>query len=376
MEPIVISIPLSIKSRQRPFIHCINACQTASLFTQIFLIPRSDHKALHIPCSNHPFSPTPCALTQPFAMGIPTQDTNRVTKRKSTPRKNWTEAVKEKIVQFFTGKPLPSRSVADKSQSPQRAALLDALECTKCEDLHIIPYMMNADIAAGSYITSEYPPFFASKSTRDDLISPFDTDIVAHQSNNATFWEDITPTEQHLYYNKIDTILKKAEAQSGKSIDEASVLFAHYQVDFHIRQHYLAPRSNLNICRSKDDIRALTHWQWKCAVADETALAEFSDWGVGWVHEPSNSIGHQIAAWRMGERRREQHLAEVRSRWAVIQDERQKQRMRTVNIWFKGVHVRTYKYELCRPSLTEKEIKKIAREKGRSHEAYLKKFGI
>ncbi|KGO75925.1 hypothetical protein PITC_077210 [Penicillium italicum] len=306
-------------------------------------------------------------------MGIPIQNKNRVTKRKSLPRKNWTEAVKEKIVQFFTGNPLSSGSVADKPKSAQGAALLDALKCTECEDLHIIPYMMNADIAAGSYITSEYPPFFASKSTPDVYLSPFDTEIGASQSNNATFWDDITPAEQHRYYNKIDTILKKAEAESGKPIDEATVLFAHYQVDFHIRQHYLAPRSNLNLCRSKDDIRALTHWQWKCAVADETALAEFPDWGVGWAHEPSNSIGHQIAVWRMGERRREQHLAEVKARWAEIKDERRKQRMRTVKILFKGVHIRTCTYEPCDRSMTEKEIKKIAKEKAAIHEAFLNK---
>ncbi|OQE22800.1 hypothetical protein PENFLA_c012G04183 [Penicillium flavigenum] len=199
---------------------------------------------------------------------------------------------------------------------------------------------MNADIAKGSYITSQYPPFFASKITLDDYISPFDTDIVAHEYDNTTFWEYITPAQQQRYYDKIDTILKKAEAESGKPIDEATVLFAHYQVDFHIRQHYLAPRSILNLCRSKDDIRSLTHWQWKTAIEDENAFTEFPDWGVGWVHEPSNSLGHQIAAWRMGERGREKHLAEVQARWAEIKDERRKQRMRTTRILFKGEHPR------------------------------------
>lgn len=100
---------------------------------------------------------------------------------------------------------------------------------------------MNADIAKGSYITSQYPPFFASKIALDDYISPSDTDIVTHEYDNTTFWEYITPAQQQRYYDKIDTILKKAEAESGKPIDEATVLFAHYQVDFHIRQHYLAP---------------------------------------------------------------------------------------------------------------------------------------
>lgn len=310
-------------------------------------------------------------------MIIPTRgDKSRIVKRKFEPRKDWTEAVKEKIVQSFTSNQPLCGLFADKPKSPQNAALQDALECTQCRDLHIIPYMMNVDIAAGSYITSQYPPFFAGKSVPDDSISPFDTDIVAHQNKNATFWEDITPSQQHHYYDKIDTILKKAETESGKPADEATVLFAHYQVDFHIRQHYLAPRSILNLCRSKDDIRALTHWQWKTAVSDETAFAEFRDWGVGWVHEPSNSIGHQIAAWRVGEERREKHLAEVKARWAEIKDERQKQRMRTIKISFKGVHVKTYKYEPCGPCLTEKEIMDIATERGAHYEAFLSNMDI
>ncbi|KAJ5198908.1 hypothetical protein N7491_000525 [Penicillium cf. griseofulvum] len=305
-------------------------------------------------------------------MGISTRaDKNRVTKRKCAPRKNWTEAVKEKIVQFITGKELLCGPFANKSKSSQNAALQEALECTQCRDLHIIPYMMNADIAAGSYITSEYPPFFTSKSVSDEYVSPFDTDLAPHQNSNATIWDDITPSQQQHYYGKIDAILSKAETESGKPADEATVLFAHYQVDFHIRQHYLAPRSILNLCRSKDDIRGLKRWQWETAVSDETGYAEIPDWGVGWVHEPSNSIGHQIAAWRMGERRREKHLAEVKARWAEIMKEREKQRIRTIKIMFKGMHVRTYKYEPYQPCLTEEEIVRIAREQGAHYEACL-----
>ncbi|KAJ5165293.1 uncharacterized protein N7500_007123 [Penicillium coprophilum] len=106
------------------------------------------------------------------------------------------------------------------------------------------------------------------------------------------------------------------------------------------------------------------------AISDETAFAEFRDWGVAWVHEPSNSVGHQIAAWRMGEKKREKHLAEVKARWAEIKKERQKQRMRTVKISFKGTHVRTYTYEPCEPRLTEKEIMRIGKKQGANCEAW------
>ncbi|KAJ5360588.1 hypothetical protein N7517_009779 [Penicillium concentricum] len=305
-------------------------------------------------------------------MGIPTAgDKNHVTKRKCVPRRDWTEAVKEKIVQCCPGKELLCGPFANKSKSPHNAALQEALECTQCSHLHIIPYMLNADIAAGSYITSEYPPFFITESAPDENISPFDTNPLAFQNNNVTMWDDITPSQQQHYYAKIDAILKKAEAESGKLVDEATVLFAHYQVDFHIRQHYLAPRSVLNLCRSKDDIRELKHWEWENAVSDEIAFPEYPDWGVGWMHEPSNSIGHQIAAWRMGERKRENHLAEVEARWAEIKDEREKQRKRTVKISFKGTHVRTHKYEACQPHLTEKEIMRISKKQGARHQACL-----
>lgn len=351
--------------------HCISACQSASSSPQIFLTSRSDHKTLHLPYSNYSFNRAVCALTQVSTMGIPTRDRTRISKCRLPTKKEWTEAVKEKIVQFLTTEQLLCGPFAERPKSLQSAALQDALECTQCRDLHIIPYMMNADIAKGSYITSQYPPFFASKIALDDDISPSDTDIVTHEYDNTTFWEYITPAQQQRYYDKIDTILKKAEAESGKPIDEATVLFAHYQVDFHIRQHYLAPRSILNLCRSKDDIRSLTHWQWKSAVEDETAFTEFADWGVGWVHEPSNSLGHQIAAWQMGERGREKHLAEVQARWAEIKDERRKQRIRTTRILFNGEHVRTYKYELCGPCLTEKEFMDIATQRGDHYEAFV-----
>ncbi|CAI7604797.1 unnamed protein product [Penicillium glandicola] len=288
-------------------------------------------------------------------MGVPTQDKNRVIKRKIAPKKLWTEVAREKI-------------------SPQTIALQEALECTECGDLHINPYMMYVDIAAGSYITSQYPPSFVSKSEVDDNISPFDTDLSAHQNINLTFWEDITDAQEKRYYDKIDSILKRTEVESGKPADEATILFAHYQVDFHIRQHYLVPRSFLNLCRSKHDIIALNRWKWENAVADETAFAECRDWGVGWVHEPSNSIGHQIAAWLMGERKREAHLAEVQARWAEIKDEIQKRRMRTIKISFKGVHVRTCKYEPCEPRLTEEEIMDIARSKRANDEAFYEKL--
>ncbi|KAJ5794963.1 hypothetical protein N7457_001562 [Penicillium paradoxum] len=295
-------------------------------------------------------------------MGVPRAGkTSRITKRTTARRKPVTEAFKAKLVQFQTSEVLTGDLCVNKPQSPHNDALQEALKCTECADLHITPYMMEADISAGSYITSQYPPFFSCKSVQDDGISPLDT--YSHHNDDITFWKDITRHQQKQYFDKVDALLRTAEVESGKPIDETTVLFAHYQVDFHIRQHYLAPRGFLNLCRTKDEIVKVNKWEWKVAVKDETNFAEDPDWGVGWKHEPSNSLGHRVAAWHKGERERREHLDEVKAQWADIQAERDEQRLRlrTVHFHFKGTRLRTCQFETLKPSpLTEKEIKKIA----------------
>ncbi|KAJ5462954.1 hypothetical protein N7475_007898 [Penicillium sp. IBT 31633x] len=293
-------------------------------------------------------------------MGIRIQKSNRrVTKRAASSRKNWTEAFQEKLVQSRTCQKPVYGLCSNKPKSPHNDALQEALKCTECKDLHITPYMMNADITAGSYLISQYPPFFACKSVQDEYVSPLDTKPC--QSDDATFWQDITVSQQQQYYDKIDVILGKTEAQSGKPIDEATVLFAHYQVDFHIRQHYLGPRSVLNLCRTDKEITDLNYWEWENANSDGTAVAEDPDWGVGWKLDPSNSIGHQIAAWRKGEQAREQHLADVKAQWVNIMEERRRQRMRMVHISFNGEPVRNFMYEPGELTpLTPEEVVDIA----------------
>lgn len=283
---------------------------------------------------------------------------NRVTKRIATPKKASTESFQAKLVQSHACDKSLCSSSANKPQSPLNCALQEALKCTECADLHITPYMMEADISAGSYITTHYPPHFAFKNVQDDEISPFDTEP---QQTDKTFWQDISLPQQQQYLDKVDALIKKAGADSSNPVDEATVLFAHYQVDFHIRQHHLNPRSFFNICHSKAEIADLHDWEWKVAEADGTNLVEDPDWGVGWKHEPSNSLGHQIAAWQKGQRARVEHLAEVRAQWALIQEERRKQRMRTVHFVFKGRHVRTFMYEPVASLLAEEEVVGIAR---------------
>ncbi|KAJ5562772.1 hypothetical protein N7461_001533 [Penicillium sp. DV-2018c] len=296
-----------------------------------------------------------------MAVGHKTK-TYRVTKPAITPKKNWSEAIKERLVRTHHDKLTSHHTGCDelfKSPSPHNIALQEALKCTECADLHLNPQMMEADIAIGAYIVNEYPPSFSSESSQIDEIDPFDTTTPLNE--NATFWDDITLSQQQKYYDAIDTLIKKSEKESSKPADETTILFAHYQVDFHIRQHYLRPRSFLNLCRSKEDIKDLNYWHWENAMCDGLDSGVDPEFGVAWVHEPSNSIGHQIEAWEKGARLREEHLAEVRVQWAKIMEERRKQRLRKVNFLFQGVLIREYTYDPpSEPPMTEEEIVRIA----------------
>ena len=340
--------------------HCINACQTASPLAQILLTSQLEHEPLHKHNSALYFDHTAHLLTQSFNMAISQKErATRIIKRTTAPRKLWTEAIKEKIVQYAICKQPAWIQLADRPKSQHNAALQEALECTKCNHVEIIPFMMNVDVEMGIYITTQYPPYFANKSAPIDEICPLDA--TSHQAEAMTFWKDITLSQQQHYYEQVDAIIKRTEAESGWPATEATVLFAHYQVDFHIRQHYLAPKSLLNICREKKDVLELRHWQWETAESEGSAFAEDPEFGVGWVNDPTNSLDQQYEGWKMRESQREHRLVNSKAQWAEIQNERREQRMRSIAVSFKGKPVRVCRYEASDPPMSEDEIKETAR---------------
>jgi hypothetical protein len=340
--------------------HCINACQTASPLAQILLTSQLEHEHLHIHHSTFYFDHTAHLLTQSFTMAISQHDNiARVTKRTLAPKRLWSQAIKERIVQSAIYEKYAWAPFTNRPKSQYNAALQEALECTKCKHLELTPYMMKADIAMGLYITTQYPPYFANKSTPIEDICPLDT--TSSQKEALTFWKDITFSQQQRYYEQVDAIIKRTEAESGYPATETTVLFAHYQMDSHIRQHYFAPKSMLSLCRNKMDVLDLRHWQWENAESEGNAFAEDPQFGVGWASDPTNSLDQQYEWWKMGEGQRERHLADMRTQWAEIQNERREQRMRSVTVCFKGEPVRVYRYEASAPPMSEEEIQELAR---------------
>jgi hypothetical protein len=340
--------------------HCINACEPAPPLAQILISPDSELEHLHTNHSTVYFDPFAHSITQSFTMAISQHDKmTRVTKRAIAPKRRWTEAIKEKIVQSALYAQFAWGSSTNKPKSQHNASLQEALECTKCKQLEITPYMMKTDIAMGLYTATKYPPYFSNKAAPVEEICPLDTKSPQHEA--ATFWKDITFSQQQCYYEQVDAIIKRTELESGHPATEATVLFAHYQMDSHIRQHYLAPKSMLNLCRDKQDVMELRHWQWENAESEGFALESDPHFGVGWVSDPTNSLALQYEGWKMNEGRRESHLLDTKARWAEIQTERRKQRMQSVVVSLKGMPVRVYKYEPSEPPMSEEEIQEMAR---------------
>lgn len=355
MVPIVSSLPLSTISTQRPLRDCINACQISPL-AHSFLTPNFDHKSLHINYLNLYLH---CAASL-FDMAISQREkVTRIAKPRAAPRKLWTEAIKEKLVQHAAYRQPAHAQLANRPKSRHNAALQMALCCTECKNMEITPYQMNIDVAMNLYITTEYPPYFTDATAPIEQISPLDTG--SYRSDCLTFWSDITSSQKNRYYEAVDTIIKKIEAETGQRANEATVLYAHYQVDVHIRQHYMRTQTMLNLCRDKKDVLEMRHWQWEVAESEGTALEKDPKWGVGWVWDTTNSLDHQYEGWKLREKERKVHLVNVRSQWAKILEERKKQRERTVTLSFRGEPVRVYSYEPpCEPPLSRDEIKEIA----------------
>ncbi|KAJ5688896.1 hypothetical protein N7462_003288 [Penicillium macrosclerotiorum] len=207
-------------------------------------------------------------------------------------------------------------------------ALDEAFKCTKCQ-IAVTQSSMKADIDKGAYNTNCYPPFFRCHHTRDDNISPLDTQS---QCEELSFWKRISPAQRECYYSRVEQTLNTL-IEENKDIDpEVAVLFAHYQVDFHIRQHHLARRGVLALCRNADDMQQLRHWQWKMNDLDSMRPVNLEKtWPdscrhAGWPGDQSLEMLHQTLMWKRASPARRKRLEEVRARWAIIMAERRRQR--------------------------------------------------
>ncbi|GLI75196.1 hypothetical protein PoHVEF18_003449 [Penicillium ochrochloron] len=206
--------------------------------------------------------------------------------------------------------------------------LEEALHCTTCQ-IAVTQASMADDIHKGAYITSHYPPFFLNNNTRDDNISPLNT---TEPTGEPSFWKHISVSQRERYYELVEQALNHILDQT-KGIDpEVAILFAHYQIDFHIRQHYLSHRGVLTFCRNADDMQQLRHWQWKMHDIDHRRPINLDNvWPHGckhtaWPDDKNLEMMHQTLMWKRAWPARRKRVAEVRARWAIIMEERRKQR--------------------------------------------------
>ncbi|KAJ5702603.1 hypothetical protein N7488_010151 [Penicillium malachiteum] len=206
----------------------------------------------------------------------------------------------------------------------------EALSCHKCT-LCITEAIMRVDIESGAYDASQYPPSFSNPSTRDENISPFDTST---PNNNLSHWKFITTPQRQRYYELVEQNLNNRLDSEDPADAELAILFAHYQVDYHIQQHYLARRGVLTLCRDSKDMHALRKWQWRMSETDAVLQQDRKDqrsWPkgcpqVGWPNDDNLQMLHATILWKKSWRARQKHLEEVRIQWAKIMEERRKQR--------------------------------------------------
>lgn len=195
---------------------------------------------------------------------------------------------------------------------------------------------MTLDVERGVYITTHYPPYFQTNLTSEDSISPFDTSI---QSNGLSYWRRLTLTQRQRYYGLVEQNLNQTLDEGTTALDpETAALFAHYQVDYHIRQHYLARRGVLTLCRDAKDLQQLRQWQWKMTDIDAGEAAQLvsieaaAQRGWRWPHDANLELMHQNIMWKRSARARLRRVREVRARWAVIMEERRRQREELLRI--------------------------------------------
>ncbi|KAJ5317799.1 hypothetical protein PENANT_c004G07506 [Penicillium antarcticum] len=219
------------------------------------------------------------------------------------------------------------------SSSPQLQALREALDCPGCEYADkVSKYMMTIDeTVLKTYDTSSYPYHFINKVMRnkDICVCPLSTEPPSEEI--PTFWEEISSSLRKRYYKQLGIIIGKYK-KKGSQLNETEtghldkgevVRLAHYQLDYHIQQHYLRHRSCLTLCRDEDDLGQMQSFQLKIAAANGDWEQELKPsgqiWRDGWLNDYNRGFEQQTTFWEERGHEREKQIETARARWAYIQ---------------------------------------------------------
>ncbi|KAJ5908256.1 hypothetical protein N7495_000938 [Penicillium taxi] len=230
-----------------------------------------------------------------------------------------------------------TKPIIDKSEDSHLSLLLKALSevicCENC-NIKVTEASMKVDIEQGHYNVASWPPFFNTNSNQDDDISPSNAELSVQE---GLWWPHMSAAQRDGYFAMVAANIDRKLTEDPKADEELAVQFAHYQVDYHIQQHYLANSSVLTLCRDSADLQDMRQWKWKMADLDSTDptfnasqystqkwLMTSDEWE--WPNDENSSMKHQTFIWKKGEPARKRRLAEVRAKWILIMAERKRQR--------------------------------------------------
>jgi hypothetical protein len=314
-----------------------------------------------------------------------TPSKSRKTKDENSPSAKWT-AIKAELSKNqihwrsinATSEPIESHS------SPQLQALKEALDCPGCDYANNVSKSMLLidETVLKTYDTLSYPYHFINQVTTDTTLCPLSTEPAIEE--NPTFWEEIPDPLRKRYYKQLEVIINRYNTEGARlteyevgHLDKDEVFcLAHYQLDYHIQQHYLRNRSWVSLCRDEDDLLKLQSYQWKMAALGgdwkERMKPNGVNWREGWANDYNRGFEQQIEFWGKQEPQREKQVAMTRERWAYIQKLRGMQRLQKIDA---DANIQTFRFylgpRLLRTINVTKETPETRDEAEREAERYI-----
>ncbi|GKZ52539.1 hypothetical protein AnigIFM49718_000421 [Aspergillus niger] len=276
-------------------------------------------------------------------------------------------------------------------EQKQNASLQEALSCTSCDLTSVPKDIYYDDRIKGIYDASRDPPFLTpglTITTEDREIPPDEIPLAPKEGNDnreepsPTYTKLFTPTQEQAYNAQLQIYLSHDATDDPK--------FAKYLVDYHIHIHYLLRRSMLGVCRDVRDVYELKDWMKRMHPVNHEDEVSVSATGIDitqpklgpsqnlyslrsknyrkrynrhqqsyqspfyqpqrqylprssgsssvsskkddgpsdWPGDSNRQMKYQVKLWEKGAIMRKKRFEECEARWAVIQEERERQRVK------------------------------------------------